>query len=168
MSLPQPLPFERPIFDLESQLEKLETQAPAAHHNDAIRKMRVEIQRMKRDVYEHLSPWEVVQVARHPVRPQTLDYLELVFDEFVELHGDKAFGDDHALLTGFAKLDDRRVVFVGQQKGRNLQERLHHNYGMAHPEGYRKALAKMQMAGKYGLPIICFIDTAGAYPGLGA
>ena len=169
MSLPAPLPFERPIFDLESQLEKLETQPnPTPNTKDAIRKMRLEILRMKREVFEHLSPWETVQIARHPLRPQTLDYLELVFDEFVELHGDKSFGDDRALLTGFAKLEGKQVMFIGQQKGRNLQERLDHNYGMAHPEGYRKALSKMQMAGKFGLPIICFIDTAGAYPGIGA
>ncbi len=163
------LPFERPIADLEDQLEKLEAQPhPAPAAKDAIRKMRVQANRMKREVYEHLNAWEIVQVARHPQRPQTLDYLELIFDEFVELHGDKSFGDDRAILTGFAKIDDRKVMFVGQQKGRNLKERTEHNYGMAHPEGYRKALAKMQTAAKFRLPIICFIDTAGAYPGIGA
>ncbi len=164
-----PLPFERPIHDLEMQLQKLEEQPqPTAPTRDAIRRMRTQITRMKREVFANLGPWEIVQVARHQQRPQTLDYLELVFDEFVELHGDKAFGDDRAILTGFAKLDDRKVMFVGQQKGRNLQERTDHNYGMAHPEGYRKALAKMEMAAKFHLPIICFIDTAGAYPGIGA
>jgi acetyl-CoA carboxylase carboxyl transferase subunit alpha len=119
-------------------------------------------------VYAQLSPWETVQVARHEARPQTLDYIELLFDEFVELHGDKSFRDDPAILTGFARLDDRRIMFIGQQKGRNLEEREAHNYGMAHPEGYRKALAKMQTAAKFGLPIICFIDTTGAYPGIEA
>jgi acetyl-CoA carboxylase carboxyl transferase subunit alpha len=164
-----PLPFERPIADLEDQLERLEAQPqPTPAVRDAIREMRLQITRLKREVYDNLGPWELVQVARHQQRPQTLDYLELVFDEFVELHGDKAFGDDRAILTGFAKLDDRKVMFVGQQKGRSLQERTSHNYGMAHPEGYRKALAKMQMAAKFGLPIVCFIDTAGAYPGIGA
>ncbi len=163
------LPFERPIAELEDQLEKLEAQPnPTPATKDAIRKMRTQVNRMKREVYDNLNPWEIVQVARHQQRPQTLDYLELVFDEFVELHGDKAFGDDRAILTGFAKIDDRKVMFVGQQKGRNLQERNEHNYGMAHPEGYRKAIAKMQTAAKFGLPIICFIDTAGAFPGIEA
>ena len=169
MSLPIPLPFERQIFDLETQLERLEAQAnPTATAKDAVRQMRVEISRLKREVFENLNPWEVVQVARHDMRPKASDYIELVFDEFVELHGDKAYGDDRAILTGFAKLDDARVMLIAQQKGRNLKERLEHNYGMAHPEGYRKALAKMQMADKFGLPIVCLIDTAGAYPGIEA
>ncbi|MCC7421828.1 MAG: acetyl-CoA carboxylase carboxyltransferase subunit alpha [Planctomycetaceae bacterium] len=165
----QILPFERPIHDLEEQLVRLETQVdPTQTVKDSIRNMRVEIARMKRDVFDNLDAWQTVQVARHQDRPQTLDYLELVFDEFVELHGDKAYRDDRSILTGFAKLDDRKVFFVGHQKGRNLKEREEHNYGMAHPEGYRKALAKMQMAAKYHLPIICFIDTPGAYPGIQA
>lgn len=116
----------------------------------------------------NLDPWETVQIARHPDRPQALDYLELVFDEFVELHGDRAFRDDRSMLTGFAKLDDQKLLFVAQHKGRDLQERTEHNYGMAHPEGYRKALSKMEMAARYQLPIVCFIDTPGAYPGIGA
>lgn len=169
MSASYQLPFERPIYELEKQLENLEAQPnPKPSTRDAIRKMRVEIARVKRDVFEHLDAWQIVQVARHQERPQTLDYLELVFDEFVELHGDKAFRDDRSILTGFAKLDDRKVLFVGQHKGRNVRERNAHNYGMAHPEGYRKALGKMQMAARFGLPIICFIDTSGAYPGVGA
>jgi len=169
MSLPTPLPFERPIFDLESQLEKLESQAnPTATTKDVVRQMRVDATKLKREIFENLNPWEVVQVARHDMRPKSSDYIELLFDEFVELHGDKAYGDDRAILTGFAKLDDSRVMLIAQQKGRNLKERLEHNYGMAHPEGYRKALAKMQMADKFGLPIVCLIDTAGAYPGIGA
>lgn len=169
MSLPIPLPFERQIFELEAQLERLEAQAsPTATAKDVVRQMRVEISRLKREVFENLNPWEIVQVARHDMRPKASDYIELVFDEFVELHGDKAYGDDRAILTGFAKLDDARVMLIAQQKGRNLKERLEHNYGMAHPEGYRKALAKMQMADKFGLPIVCLIDTAGAYPGIGA
>lgn len=169
MSLPIPLPFERQIFELEAQLERLEAQASSTSTaKDAVRQMRVEISRLKREVFENLNPWEVVQVARHDMRPKASDYIELVFDEFVELHGDKAYGDDRAILTGFAKLDDARVMLIAQQKGRNLKERLEHNYGMAHPEGYRKALAKMQMADKFGLPIVCLIDTAGAYPGIGA
>lgn len=130
--------------------------------------MRLEAARLKREIFDNLDPWDVIKVARHPERPQTLDYLELVFDEFVELHGDKAFGDDRAILTGFAKLDDRKVMFVGQQKGRNLKERNETYFGCPHPEGYRKALSRMQMAAKYQIPVICFIDTPGAYPGVGA
>jgi len=169
MSAPFPLPFERPIVDLEKQLETLEAQPkPTPATKEAIRNMRTELTKLRREIYEQLGPWEIVQVARHDARPQALDYIELVFDEFVELHGDKSFGDDRAILTGFAKLDDRKVMLIAQQKGRNLEERLEHNYGMAHPEGYRKALAKMQMAAKYKIPVICLIDTAGAYPGIQA
>lgn len=165
----RPLPFERPIYELESRLEPLEAERdPSPATKEAIRAARVELTRLKREIYDNLNPWEIVQVARHEARPQTLDYIELLFDEFVELHGDKSFSDDRAILTGFAKLDDIRLMFVGQQKGRNLEERQIHNFGMAHPEGYRKALAKIQMAAKFGLPVVCFIDTAGAYPGIGA
>ena len=163
------LPFEKPIYELEEQLRKLEAQPnPTASAKDIIRNMRVELTRMRRDVFENLDAWETVQVARHPNRPQTLDYIELVFDEFVELHGDKSFGDDRAILTGFAKLGDQKVMLIGQQKGRTLQERTECYYGCAHPEGYRKAMAKMEMAAKFGIPIVCLIDTPGAYPGIGA
>ncbi|MDA0285230.1 MAG: acetyl-CoA carboxylase carboxyl transferase subunit alpha, partial [Planctomycetota bacterium] len=164
-----PLPFEKSIFGMESQLEELESRPdPTPATRDAIRNMRVEITRMKREVFDNLDAWETVQVARHPERPQVLDYIELVFDEFVELHGDKAYGDDRAILTGFGKLGDEKVMFVGQHKGRDIDERTEHNYGMAHPEGYRKALSKMELAARHGLPIVCFIDTPGAYPGVGA
>ena len=169
MSVTTQLPFERPIYELEEQLKKIEQEPnPTANTKDAIRNMRLEITRMKREIFENLDAWETVMVARHQERPQTLDYLELVFDEFVELHGDKAIGDDRAILTGFAKLDGQKVMFVGQQKGRTLQERTECFYGCAHPEGYRKALSKMKMAEKFGLPIICLIDTPGAYPGIKA
>jgi len=169
MALPFQLAFEKPIYELEEQLEKLEGQPnPSANTLDAIRNMRVEIQRMKREVFDRLDPWDIVKVARHTDRPQTRDYLELVFDEFVELHGDRAFRDDRALLTGFAKLDDQKLLVIGQQKGRTLKERNECYYGCAHPEGYRKALLKMQLAAKHGLPIACLIDTPGAYPGVGA
>ncbi len=164
-----PLPFEKPILELEQQLAKLEAQPnPPPNTKETIRNMRLDIARLTRDTFDHLTPDQVVKVARDSGRPQTLDYLELIFDEFIELHGDHAFRDDRAILTGFAKLDDQKVMFIGQQKGRNLKERTEHNYGMAHPEGYRKALQKMQLAAKYKLPIVCFIDTGGAYPGVGA
>lgn len=163
------LSFEKPIYELEEQLAKLEdVPSPAPTVQESIRRMRVEITRMTRELYENLDAWQIVEVSRHPERPQTADYLELVFDEFVELHGDKAFGDDRALITGFAKLDGRKVMLVGHQKGRTLKERNECLYGCAHPEGYRKAMSKMEMASRYGLPIICLIDTPGAYPGIGA
>ncbi len=163
------LPFEKPIYDLEDQLAKLEAEPnPTPATQESVRRMRVELTQMTRERYENLDPWEIVQVSRHPERPQTADYVELVFDEFVELHGDKSFGDDRALITGFAKLDGRKVMLVGHQKGRNLKERNECLYGCAHPEGYRKAMLKMEMASRYGLPIVCLIDTPGAYPGIGA
>lgn len=163
------LPFEKPIYELEAQLAKLEAEPnPTPAVQESIRRMRVELTQMTRERYENLDPWQIVQVSRHPERPQTPDYIELVFDEFVELHGDKAFGDDRALVTGFAKLDGRKVMLVGHQKGRTLKERNECLYGCAHPEGYRKAMSKMEMASRYGLPIICLIDTPGAYPGIGA
>ncbi len=163
------LSFEKPIYELEDQLEKLETQPnPQPTTLDAIRNMRTEIQRMKRDVFDHIDAWETVKVARHPDRPQARDYIELMFDDFLELHGDRAFGDDRAIVTGFARLDGQKVMVVGQQKGKTLKERNECYYGCAHPEGYRKALLKMELAAKHGVPIICLIDTPGAYPGIGA
>ncbi len=163
------LPFEKPIVDLEDQLAKLEAQPnPTPAALDSIRAMRVEIAKMKREVFENLDAWQTVQVSRHQERPQAKDYIELICDEFVELHGDRAFGDDRAILTGFAKLDDHKVLLIGQHKGRTLKERNECYYGCAHPEGYRKALLKMQLAAKFGVPIVCLIDTPGAYPGIGA
>lgn len=163
------LSFERPIYELEAQLEKLEKLAdehPDARHE--IVRLRRDLNEQKRRIYGNLKPWETVEVARHPDRPQTTDYLELVFDEFVELHGDKFFGDDRALRTGWAKLDSYKLIVVGHQKGKTYKERSACNFGCAHPEGYRKAMAKMRMAAKFGLPVVCFIDTPGAYPGIGA
>lgn len=163
------LSFEKPLYELEERLLKLEAQQdPSPAEKEIMRRMRVELTQMTRERYANLDPWQVVQVSRHPDRPQTPDYIELVFDEFVELHGDKSFGDDRAIVTGFARLADRKVMFVGHQKGRNLRERNECCYGCAHPEGYRKAMQKMEMASRYGLPIICLIDTPGAYPGVGA
>lgn len=163
------LPFERPIVDLEDQLSKLESQPnPTPTTLESIRNMRVEIAKLKRDIFDNLNPWEIVGVARHQDRPQARDYIELLCDEFIELHGDRAFGDDRAINVGFAKIDDRKVLLIGQHKGRNLQERNECLYGCAHPEGYRKALQKMELAAKFKLPIVCLIDTPGAYPGIGA
>jgi acetyl-CoA carboxylase carboxyl transferase subunit alpha len=163
------LSFERPIYELEARLEKLEAKGdttPAVR--DDIRLLRRELGEKTKWIYANLKPWETVEVARHPDRPMTTDYLELVFEEFVELHGDKTFGDDRAIRTGWAKLDAYRVLVVGHQKGKNLKERNLCNYGYAHPEGYRKAMAKMRLAAKFHMPVICLIDTGGAYPGIGA
>ncbi len=150
-------------------MEKLEAIAdrnPEA--KDEIRRLRRELTDQKKRIYSRLKPWETVEVARHPNRPILSDYLGLVFDEFVELHGDKFFGDDRALRTGWAKIDSFKVMVVGHEKGKTLKEKIACNYGCAHPEGYRKAMAKMKMAAKFGLPVLCFIDTPGAYPGIGA
>ena len=136
--------------------------------DEEIRKLRRELAETIKNVYDNLSPWETVQVARHKDRPHSTDYLGLVFDEFVELHGDRLFGDDRAMLCGFAKLDQRKVMVIGHEKGRTYKERTVCYFGCAHPEGYRKALQKMQLAAKFGVPVICFIDTPGAYPGIGA
>jgi acetyl-CoA carboxylase carboxyl transferase subunit alpha len=164
------LPFERQIYELESKLADLESQLhPTPPTLEAIHSLRLDVMRMKRDIFDKLDAWQTVQVARHQERPQTRDYIELMFgDEFIELHGDRAIGDDPAIVTGFAKMEDQRILFIGQHKGRTLPERGACNYGCAHPEGYRKALLKMQLAAKFGLPIVCLIDTPGAYPGIGA
>jgi acetyl-CoA carboxylase carboxyl transferase subunit alpha len=163
------LAFEQPIHALElriAELEAVESKSPELH--DEIRTLRRELADTTRRIYSQLDPWETVQVARHPDRPMFTDYLDLVFDEFVELHGDKFYGDDRALRTGFAKLDRYKVMVAGHHKGKTLKERNECFFGCAHPEGYRKAMAKMKLAAKYKLPIVCMIDTPGAYPGIGA
>jgi len=167
MTVPAPLPFEQDIHDLEDQLARLEASA-AVDGAEAIRRIRRELTTLKRERYARLTPWETVMVARHPARPQTMDYVGMMFDEFVELHGDRAFGDDRAIRTGFARLDGQKVMLIGHQKGKTLAERQQCYYGCAHPEGYRKALGKMRLAAKYRLPVICLIDTPGAFPGIGA
>src|SRR3972149_905234 len=163
------LAFERPIYELEARLEKLDSkteQTPEVRNE--IRRLRRQRVDLIKQIYNNSKRWEIVEVARHPDRPMTTDYLELIFDEFVELHGDRCFGDDRAIRTGFAKLDTFKVMIVGHQKGKDLKERSLCNYGFAHPEGYRKALGKMRLAAKFHMPIICFLDTGGAYPGIGA
>lgn len=163
------LSFERPIYELESRIADTEAAAqenPAAR--DELRKLRRELVELTKKIFSNLSPWETVEVARHRDRPMTTDYLDLIFDEFVELHGDKSFGDDQAIRTGFAKLDQYKVMVVGHQKGRTVKERSICHFGCAHPEGYRKAIAKMQLAAKFGRPVIALIDTPGAYPGVEA
>ncbi len=159
--------FENPIYELENQIRSL-AESDGQGNEESIRSLRRQVAQTTRDIYGNLTPWHKVRVARHPDRPHTSDYLSLVFDDFVELHGDKLFGDDRAMITGFAKLGKFKVMIVGHEKGRTLEERSACYFGCAHPEGYRKALAKMKMAEKFGIPIVCLIDTPGAYPGIGA
>mgnify|MGYP002623011964 CR=1 FL=1 len=163
------LEFERPIYELQARIEKLQQRADdSPEAAEEVRQARRDLTNLIKKIYGNLTSWQTVQVARHKDRPQTLDYLSMVFDEFVELHGDKYFGDDRAIRTGLAKLGQFKVMFVGHHKGRDLNERSECYFGCAHPEGYRKALAKMKTAAKFNLPIICLIDTPGAYPGIGA
>ncbi|MDZ4849341.1 MAG: acetyl-CoA carboxylase carboxyltransferase subunit alpha [Pirellulaceae bacterium] len=166
---PAGLEFESPILAIDEELRLLLQLNQSDEATEVrIKQLRRQWTETTRTVYSQLNPWQVVQVARHKDRPYTRDYLNLAFDEFVELHGDKFFGDDRAMLTGFAKLDRHKVMVVGHQKGRTYKERSVCHFGCAHPEGYRKAMSKMRLAEKYGLPIICFIDTPGAFPGIGA
>ena len=162
----QRLSFEQPIFEMEARLEALRKKADSPEIHEEVQRLRLGLAELTKKVYANLNAWETVEVARHPERPQTLDYIDLVFDEFVELHGDKTFGDDRAIRVGWAKLDEFKAMVIGHQKGRDAKERVQCNFGCAHPEGYRKAIAKMRMAAKFGLPIICFVDTPGAYPGV--
>lgn len=169
MSAGPGLEFESDIAELENRIAALERQTERSDEIESeIRSLRLALVKQLRETYSSLNAWQTVQVARHKNRPYTRDYLNLAFDEFVELHGDKHFGDDRAILTGFAKLDRFKVLVVGHQKGRTYKERAACHFGCAHPEGYRKAMSKMRLAEKYRLPLICFIDTPGAYPGIGA
>ena len=167
--MPSSLSFETEIHALEERLAHLERaggDSPQAAED--IKRLRRELTTLLRKTYSSLTPWQTVLVSRHPERPQTMDYVEMIFDEFVELYGDRAFGDDRAIRCGFARLGNFKVLLVGQQKGHTLKERQACYYGCAHPEGYRKALNKMNLAAKFKLPIICLIDTPGAFPGIGA
>jgi acetyl-CoA carboxylase carboxyl transferase subunit alpha len=163
------LPFEQPIFELQEQINTLEAnEKKTPELIERVSGLRRQLTETTKTIFNNLDPWETVHVARHKERPKFTDYLDLVFDEFVELHGDKFFGDDRALRTGFAKLDEHKVLVLGHEKGKTLKERNECYFGCAHPEGYRKAMEKMKLAAKYRLPIICLIDTPGAYPGIGA
>jgi acetyl-CoA carboxylase carboxyl transferase subunit alpha len=166
----QPLDFEKPIVELEQKLEELRGHSRENNVNldPEVRRMELKIEEMKKNVYLHLTAWQRVQIARHTARPYTLDYLQLSFSDFVELHGDRRFADDPSMPCGLATIGRHRCAVAGQQKGRDTKENIHRNFGCANPEGYRKAMRLMRMAEKFGLPFVSLIDTPGAYPGIGA
>jgi acetyl-CoA carboxylase carboxyl transferase subunit alpha len=164
------LDFERPIIELEQKIADLEDLAEqtAMDLTTEIRPLRELREKLLKQIFSSLTPWQMVRLARHPLRPVTMDYVNLIFEDVIELRGDRLFGDDRAIMTAFARIGDESVLLVAHRKGRTTEERLATNFGCAHPEGYRKALAKMKIAEKFGLPIITLINTPGAYPGIGA
>ncbi|MES2307996.1 MAG: acetyl-CoA carboxylase carboxyltransferase subunit alpha [Verrucomicrobiota bacterium] len=165
-----PLEFEKPIMELEKKIREME--AHSTQHDLAIEKemisLRKKLESMSQEIYGNLTPWQRVQIVRHPKRPFLMDYIDRIATDFVEIAGDRLFSNDKAMVTGFATIDGHRVVVVGHQKGRDTKENIKRNFGMAHAEGYRKALRAMKLADKFGLPVVTFIDTPGAYPGVGA
>ncbi|NBR87959.1 MAG: acetyl-CoA carboxylase carboxyltransferase subunit alpha [Verrucomicrobia bacterium] len=166
------LEFEKPIIELQRKLDELkkhpEKHSMGINLDEEVQRMEAKMEETRRQIYLNLTPWQRVMLARHPKRPYTVDYLRTVFTEFSELHGDRLYSDDRAMVAGFAKLAGRPVMVIGTQKGRDTKENILRNFGSAHPEGYRKALRLMKLADRFGLPIITLIDTAGAYPGIGA
>ncbi len=164
------LEFERPIIELERKIEELHiiTGEDNLQTKEKLTELKTELTKLKEDTYSNLTPWQRVQLARHPDRPYTSDYIKLIFDDFLELHGDRHFRDDPAIITGIGKINGKSVVLIGSEKGRKTKDRIYHNFGMAHPEGYRKALRVMKLGEKFNKPIIIFIDTSAAYPGIGA
>ena len=164
------LDFEQSIADLEAKIEELRfvQDDSAVDISEEIERLEQKSTQLTKDIYGKLSPWQISQVARHPQRPYTLDYISLIFTDFEELHGDRAFADDHAIVGGLARFNGQPVVVIGHQKGRDTKEKIHRNFGMPRPEGYRKALRLMKLAEKFGLPVMTFVDTPGAYPGIDA
>jgi acetyl-CoA carboxylase carboxyl transferase subunit alpha len=163
------LDFERPIIDLERKIDELRgLSTDAIDFTAEIHKLEQKARRLQREVFADLTPQQKVQLSRHPARPYTLDYVRLLMDDFIELHGDRSFRDDPAIVGGMARLDELELLILGHQKGRNTKENLHRNFGMPRPEGYRKCTRLMRLASRFGRPIICFIDTPGAYTGIGA
>jgi len=164
------LDFERPVAELEDKIEELRRLADGRDMNIAseIKKLEKKARDLRADIFSKITPWQKTLIARHPERPYTLDYIDLIMQDFVELHGDRRFSDDPAIVAGFARLGDMSVAVIGHQKGRSTKERIERNFGQPHPEGYRKALRVMKLAERLGKPIITLIDTPGAYPGIGA
>jgi acetyl-CoA carboxylase carboxyl transferase subunit alpha len=166
--MPDELEFEKPLLELENRIAELRASEDPLAARDEIAKLEDRLTRQQQRIYSSLTAWQRTQIARHPKRPHTLDLVGLLLEDWVELHGDRVFGDDKAIVGGLATFDGEPVVVIGHQKGRDTRENIARNFGMPHPEGYRKALRLMQLAGRFGKPIITFIDTPGAYPGLGA
>ncbi|MFA5500332.1 MAG: acetyl-CoA carboxylase carboxyltransferase subunit alpha [Candidatus Omnitrophota bacterium] len=164
------LDFEKPIIELERKIEELKgfTAREDLNMSGELKKLESKLAQIKKEIYENLTPWQRVQLARHPKRPYTLDYIDMMMTDFIEIHGDRHFADDKALIGGLGTLNGERVMVLGHQKGRDTKENLVRNFGSAHPEGYRKAMRLMNMAEKFSLPVVAFIDTPGAYPGIGA
>jgi acetyl-CoA carboxylase carboxyl transferase subunit alpha len=164
------LQFEKPLVELKVKIAELRkfTEEKDIDFTDEIRKLEEKAKQLEKDIYGNLTPWQRVQIARHPERPTTLDYIKDIFTDFLELHGDRTFGDDKAIVGGIAKLDGQPVTIIGHQKGKDTKDNIARNFGMPHPEGYRKALRLMHQAEKFNRPIICFINTPGAYPGMAA
>ena len=164
------LEFEQPIAELEAKIEELRflQDDSALEISDEIQRLQKKSQALTRDIYGKLTPWQVAQVARHPQRPYTLDYVELLFSDFEELHGDRSFADDTSVVGGLARFNGQPVMVIGHQKGRDTKEKIQRNFGMPRPEGYRKAMRLMRLAEKFAIPVLTFVDTPGAYPGIGA
>ena len=163
-----PEDFEAPLVDLEKRIEELARQPESPSNERELAQLRRELDDKRRQIFASLTPWQKTQVARHPARPYTLDYINALFTEFTELHGDRRFGDDPALVAGLALYKERPVAVIGHQKGRDTKQKIYRNFGMPKPEGYRKALRVMKLAEKFARPIVTFVDTPGAYPGLDA
>ncbi len=164
------LDFEKPILELQKKINELKkfTTDKSIDLSGEIKRLEEKLIVLRKDIYGKLTPWQRVQISRHPHRPYSLDYINLILKDFVELHGDRAFRDDKAIITGLAKLDGQKIMVIGQQKGRDTKENLVRTFGCAHPEGYRKAMRMMELAQKFNVPVLIFIDTPGAYPGIGA
>lgn len=162
------LDFEKPIIELEKKIEEMRKYEDNLDINDEIKNLEEKVTKLKNSVYENLTRWQRVQLARHPERPYTLDYIYMMTDDFIELHGDRYYKDDKAIVGGFAKMDNEKVMIIGHQKGRDTKSNLYRNFGMPNPEGYRKALRLMKLAEKFNKPVITLLDTPGAFPGLEA
>jgi acetyl-CoA carboxylase carboxyl transferase subunit alpha len=164
------LDFEKPIIELEKKIRELKgfISDKKIDLSSEVKRLEEKLEYLKKDTYGNLTPWQKVQMARHPKRPYSLDYVNMIMTDFIELHGDRSFSDDKSIVGGLAKIDNRKILFIGHQKGRDTKDNLKRNFGCAHPEGYRKALRLMQLGEKFDLPIVIFIDTPGAYPGIGA
>ncbi|MGB9621024.1 MAG: acetyl-CoA carboxylase carboxyltransferase subunit alpha [Brevinematia bacterium] len=164
----KPLSFEMPIIEMEKKIEEMKKTLGLDDNAPEIKGLYKQLEDIKNKIYSNLNEWQIVEISRHPSRPTFLEYLESIFTDFVELAGDRYFADDKAIVAGFGKLGDRSVCIIGQEKGKTIEDKIKRNFGMPHPEGYRKALRVMKLAERFRIPVITFIDTAGAYPGVGA